>query len=107
MHPPEAVDVPEMIPSNPTSHSQRCASLEPTGPTEFAGHARQESVDMTFLNVFLAQATHVPEASMLPVIMPSVLGRHRQSEAAFLVEDCVYAFSGHALQLLNPNSALN
>ena len=107
MHPPEAVDVPEMIPSNPTSHSQRCASLEPTGPTEFAGHARQESVDMTFLNVFLAQATHVPEASTLPVIVPSVLGRHRQSDAAVLGSVAVLDFSGQALHALCPLSALN
>ena len=58
VHEPDAVPVPVMVPSNPMPHSQFCASLDPTGLRELSGQVWQESVDMAFLKLFLAQATH-------------------------------------------------
>ena len=89
------------------SHSQLWASLEPTGPTEFAGQAWHESVDMTFLNVLATHVTQVPDASIDPEMVPWVVGRQMQSEAAVFVSDAVKEFSGHALHALCPISALN
>ena len=103
---PVAVTTLLMNPSYPSMQTQSEAASDSAGETVFGGQATHNSVPWSPLKVLAAHCEQLPDALLVPVIVPAKAGMQMQSEA---VSDPIALMEllGQLVQLCKPSAVLN